>query len=737
MSHAWSGDLLASGVPHPSGSGRAWAWGLWAALLMALATLGLTELIVPGRWLVRLIGLLVAVALVGCGLRFASRSLARGAQAVIVAAVTLIVMGTATLHEAAPSAMVWRILPTWRAWRLTAGSVVAAIPQIAVVVPPAPDAAMFAPLAFGGLGLLAALVVPAAVVWRSPVAVLLGGLAPWGLILAMHTETGPLRPLVSAAAALAFLVWRAGGLARPAGGRVLAGMFVTVFALVLGVAALTVAPGLPGWGQGRAWYRAVTGGGGAPLSIGVGGAVDVNGSLQAGDSTPRLRVSGDYAGPLLMETLTDFDGFEWAPSAGHDALVFGVDVGVGDSPWSDAAPFLSQLYPVIQTTSVQLLSPNNGRVPLPTGPREIAGLYSPEGSFDTLRYFPPTDTLQATTAFVSGQSINYDVHILDRGTLRGDAAAPPPDDPLARRELAVPATSHAAQLRVLTDQLVAGQTTDYDKLMAIQDYLASDVFRYTLTPSLGRTSDDAVWDFLQRRTGYCVQFASAMVVLGRLAGIPMRAAVGYVLPAGGTGDITDQQAHMWAQAHFAGAGWVDFDPTPATHGGAVPSSSASSPTPTSSTPGQTPTGAATPTAGASASSSAPSPSMTPSGSGTAVTVPWRGMLAGAGIAAAGVLALLGRGLYRARWTPERAWAGIVRVGRRRRLLTAGATPRAVVTALEPLLDAEAGRQLMDLAVRLERDRYAPSRPEASPPSRHWHDVQSSIVRCLRGGRHAA
>jgi hypothetical protein len=68
---------------------------------------------------------------------------------------------------------------------------------------------------------------------------------------------------------------------------------------------------------------------------------------------------------------------------------------------------------------------------------------------------------------------------------------------------------------------------------------------------------------LQR--GYCDYYATAMVVLARLAGIPARLAVGY-----STGDyepedeqyvVTELSAHSWPELYFPGFGWIPFEPT--------------------------------------------------------------------------------------------------------------------------------------------------------------------------------
>jgi hypothetical protein len=66
------------------------------------------------------------------------------------------------------------------------------------------------------------------------------------------------------------------------------------------------------------------------------------------------------------------------------------------------------------------------------------------------------------------------------------------------------------------------------------------------------------------RRGYCEHFATTMVVMLRLQGIPARLVEGYLPGArdtAGQETIKRSQAHAWVEAWFPGIGWVDFDPT--------------------------------------------------------------------------------------------------------------------------------------------------------------------------------
>ena len=75
------------------------------------------------------------------------------------------------------------------------------------------------------------------------------------------------------------------------------------------------------------------------------------------------------------------------------------------------------------------------------------------------------------------------------------------------------------------------------------------------------------------RTGYCEQFASAMAVMARAAGIPARVAVGFLEPEqidDQTWEYTAWDLHAWPELFFPGSGWVRFEPTPSRRASGVP-----------------------------------------------------------------------------------------------------------------------------------------------------------------------
>ncbi|MCL1964039.1 MAG: transglutaminase-like domain-containing protein [Firmicutes bacterium] len=121
----------------------------------------------------------------------------------------------------------------------------------------------------------------------------------------------------------------------------------------------------------------------------------------------------------------------------------------------------------------------------------------------------------------------------------------------------------AADVWSLTERVTAGAATPLEKALAIRDYLRNN-YRYTLTPETPPSNQDFVSYFLLRgKEGYCTYFASAMAVMGRVAGLPTRYVEGYLVqPVDGIALVTSKKAHAWAEVYFDGFGWIAVDATP-------------------------------------------------------------------------------------------------------------------------------------------------------------------------------
>jgi transglutaminase-like putative cysteine protease len=130
--------------------------------------------------------------------------------------------------------------------------------------------------------------------------------------------------------------------------------------------------------------------------------------------------------------------------------------------------------------------------------------------------------------------------------------------------------SQPKQVTDLVTKLTKDAKTPYAKTKAISDFFSDPAnnFQYSLSTPAGDSDNDLV-NFLKSRKGFCQQYAAAMTVMLREAGVPARVVLGYTHSApdkNGNFTVTTHDAHAWVEAYFGTAGWVPFDPTPLVQG---------------------------------------------------------------------------------------------------------------------------------------------------------------------------
>jgi transglutaminase-like putative cysteine protease len=201
------------------------------------------------------------------------------------------------------------------------------------------------------------------------------------------------------------------------------------------------------------------------------------------------------------------------------------------------APRLAAPHPVVSTN----ISPSNSRID------------------------PVTREVQVERA-ESSYEVTYAVPAPIPAVLRN--AGPPSSPDILQEDLRLPERESQLILR-WSEEVTSGESTDYDKAVAIQAHLR-DTTRYTYNLDLGPALRDEngreldpLAQFYESRRGYCVQFASAMIMLSRAQGIPARMAIGFLpgSPEDSAYVVRQSNAHAWPELYFEGAGWVRFEPT--------------------------------------------------------------------------------------------------------------------------------------------------------------------------------
>ncbi|MFB6312206.1 MAG: transglutaminase domain-containing protein, partial [Salinirussus sp.] len=115
-----------------------------------------------------------------------------------------------------------------------------------------------------------------------------------------------------------------------------------------------------------------------------------------------------------------------------------------------------------------------------------------------------------------------------------------------------------------TAQITANADSAYETAVTIETWLeANREYSLDVDRPEGNIADAFLFDMEQ---GYCVYYATTMVVMLRTQGIPARFVSGYTTGQeveDGRYVVRGLNAHAWVEVYFPDSGWVAFDPTPA------------------------------------------------------------------------------------------------------------------------------------------------------------------------------
>jgi transglutaminase-like putative cysteine protease len=350
-------------------------------------------------------------------------------------------------------------------------------------------------------------------------------------------------------------------------------------------------------------------GDGKGTGVVLGAFASLKGKLTRSSPVNLFSVDADRSAKpfyLRQEVLDFYDGTGWS-SRGNGATDDLSTTTFDQLPQQETATTDVVTYQA--TIRIQQLV---GNAPILGAPTSITGLPRGYG-------WSPITNLVVGNGMGKGTTYDEDVRAPDpsAGELRASPYVPPTAVGMARWLELPGALPTAVSARL--DQVTAGRATAYDKARAISDYFTNPVngFVYSLQTKDGDSGSDLV-DFLTNKTGFCQQYAAAMGVMLREAGIPARVVLGYTHPvpdSDGHFVVTTNDAHAWVEAYFDQVGWIPFDPTPLAGGDAgravalpwaphiTPSAAATSLDPRRTNTAPTDAGAASSAAGAAATSS--------------------------------------------------------------------------------------------------------------------------------------
>ncbi|MBC6495975.1 transglutaminaseTgpA domain-containing protein [Microbacterium sp. 4-7] len=502
-----------------------------------------TSVIEPGSWSFAVLAVIVVTALTG----MTCRTLMRGRPAwardlVTIAVQILVVMGTVILLVAGDTA-VFGVMPTEATFYTFQALAAAAWEEIAFGSAPlaaSPGLQAVMGLGFGVVAILLDQLVAqrgailasllTAVVGSLPMIATLGGVnVVWFVLLGI----------------LILVLLRYTAAQNPDSPRrtsvaVAAGVGVAALA-----ATVIVAPVLPV----------------SATLTGTGTGVTVDASLRLGDDLRQpnpvevltLATTADTAPYLRLTTLSSFDGRVWEPDRGD---LQAQSEGFGPDEWAD------DIETTDQNTSIRVIRMSSSWLPVPYPATGVQGLSA------AWRVSPENRTLASRNGDAVGN--DYTVRSLEVSPTLEQIRALPAASPIVDSD-AEPVDLPDV-IGETAAEVTADATNDYDRLVALQSWFRSQ-FAYSLeTPvdeGFDGTGADAVAEFLEVRSGYCIHFAGAFALMAESLDMEVRIVVGY-LPGALTettrGDeavysVSSDQLHSWPEVLFPGVGWVPFEPT--------------------------------------------------------------------------------------------------------------------------------------------------------------------------------
>ncbi|WP_458779153.1 transglutaminase family protein [Arthrobacter sp. D3-16] len=301
-------------------------------------------------------------------------------------------------------------------------------------------------------------------------------------------------------------------------------------------------------------------------STGLNPMITLGNSLRTPAGTGRITYATNSTAPLYLRSVTvdHFDGDSWGPddrNASRRPLGSQIDPGY--------TVLADEQQPLV--TAIDAGTFTSPYLPAPYPPESVRGL---DGRWT---WDPATLSIKGTDTTSRRQEylVTSSVPRLTAGLLaQSSASVQGISEDFTRIPGNVPDI-----VRTTAGTVAGAGTTPYEKAMAIQKYLRSAEFTYSLQSPVQGGYDgnglSVLADFLDQKSGYCIHYASAMAVMARLEGIPSRIAVGYApgrltgatVSVAGQGalpeyEVDARDAHAWPELYFQGLGWVPFEPTP-------------------------------------------------------------------------------------------------------------------------------------------------------------------------------
>ncbi len=343
---------------------------------------------------------------------------------------------------------------------------------------------------------------------------------------------------------------------RPALGAV---ALVTAISVVTAILSVLLAP-IPEGGPSRSLPRIP--GVSNPADRGLTGYTGSDLDLRVRGDLPQVAVAQippDAPELWRMAILTRYDGSSWRGQTGTPRALVGQALPSGDRRVPVAEVLPDATLANSPKTGTELALPVRRLAGAPPSVLAPAGLLAVEVPAGLV------DLGSGRLGFGQNNPPRYTVVLA-------------PNRPSTRQAVPVAATDPAEKLWTDLPPGITDRTKDLARTLsaertdrrAVAERISRYVqgaAKYNLKSAVPPAGQDAVDHFLfDAREGFCEQFASAMVVLLRILGVPSRIATGFrASPPGPDGQriIRGTDAHAWVEVYFPGTGWQSWDPTAA------------------------------------------------------------------------------------------------------------------------------------------------------------------------------
>ena len=302
----------------------------------------------------------------------------------------------------------------------------------------------------------------------------------------------------------------------------------------------------------------------APSSPVINPLVSVTASLHLQHPVQLFVVRTNHPDYWRWMSLDQFNGTTWTT----DDLDVGKGLAVASGKPLERSPLETSIVPGVHTEQIQ----QTFAISQPPGEWLPMAFHADQVSVgkSSIRYDPVNASVVPDVGSQPG--LQYAVTSTVVEPTRADLEGVPQTDfdtrthPQFLPDELLPQTPQTAVLRQIAKQITADAATPFEKVLAIQKYLADGDFTYSTRVS-GAYDVKTLVNFLTNtKKGFCQQFASAMAVLVRSLGYPARVATGFTPgsydPKEKVYRVSTTNAHTWVEVLFPGYGWIPFEPTP-------------------------------------------------------------------------------------------------------------------------------------------------------------------------------